>query len=66
MDLSGGILDDSNAPSLFWLFEEGFLSSSSESSSEPESDSTESVESESDSSSLSQSSVFLGLITRMP
>ncbi|GMP54864.1 hypothetical protein CsSME_00019890 [Camellia sinensis var. sinensis] len=59
-DPSGGILDASNAPSLIWQLEEGFLSSSSESSSEPESDSTESVESESDSNSSESESGIPG------
>ncbi|KAF5949593.1 hypothetical protein HYC85_011586 [Camellia sinensis] len=48
---SSNILDASEAPSLVWQLEEGYLSSSSESSSEPEFDSTESVELESDSGS---------------
>lgn len=61
VDLSGSILDASNAPSLIWQLEEGFLSSSSESSSELESDSTESVESESNSSSSESESSIPGV-----
>ena len=54
------ILDASIAPSLVWLYEEGFLSSSTGSGSEPKSDSTESVESESSSSSSDSKSGILG------
>ncbi|GMP34651.1 hypothetical protein CsSME_00007433 [Camellia sinensis var. sinensis] len=58
---SSGILDASNAPSLTWQLEEGFLSSNSESGSELESDSTESVESESNSSSSESESNIPGV-----
>jgi len=47
---SNSILDASEAPSLIWQLEKGYLSNF-ESSDEPEYDSTESVESESDSGS---------------